>query len=109
MKKLLAVLAAAALILVGTTPAKADVSYFDEWQWWNGLTLTQSSSIAVSGSLREGDSYQIVATGTTPGGASCQVAIKNLGDPNNPLGLQTFAGSFNFSSITLTAGSAGTS
>lgn len=108
MKKIVALFAAAALIFAGSTPAQADINYFDDWQWWNGLTLTQGSSLSVTGSLQAGGTYQVVGSGTTPGGVSCEVAIKNLGDPNNPIGRQVVSGAFSFASRSLVAGAAAT-
>jgi hypothetical protein len=108
MKKILALLAAAAFVFAGTTPAKADVSYFDEWQWWNDLTPTSMVSLSVTGSLIQGSNYQVVATGTAPAGRTCWIFIKNLGNPGSPVGSQSVTGSFSLMSATLVAGQAGT-
>jgi hypothetical protein len=106
MKKILALLAAAAFVFAGTTPAKADVSYFDEWQWWNHLTYTQLLSLSVSGSLIEGSNYQVIATGSTPPDRNCAVYIKNLAD-GVPVAARMASGSFTLSSNSLIAGPAG--
>jgi hypothetical protein len=108
MKKILALLSAAAIVFAGTTPAKADLSYFDEWQWWSVLTYTPLASLSVTGSLTQGDTYRVVATGATPVNQSCSIYIKNLGTPNAPIATSDLTGSFTVTSIPLTAGPVGT-
>lgn len=107
MKKLISLFAAAAMIFAGTTPANADVTNFDDWQWWP-FPLSQSYSISYTGSLQEGGTYRVVVSGTTPNGESCQEAyLKNLDTTElaSAFGIQ---GAFTLTSGPLTAGAAGT-
>jgi hypothetical protein len=106
MKKILALLTAAAFVFAGTTPAKADVTYFEDWQWWSDLTASQAGSLSYSGSLVAGETYRVTASGTTPGTTDCIVIMTNLN--GTQLKSETHRGMFSMQSDPLVAGQAGT-
>ena len=109
MKKLLALLAAAALVLAGTTPAKADVTYYDSFQWWQFPQSPTSTSLSVTGSIREGGTYQVVASGTTPNNETCGVMIKELAGSTVVGGGTDHAGAFSVATGNRIAGTQGSS
>ena len=106
MKKIISLFAAAAMIFAGTTPANADVTYFDDWQWWP-FALSESYSISFTGSLQEGETYRVVVSGSTPNGELCRDAfLKNLNTTELAHSTQ-IQGAFSLTSGPLTAGAAG--
>jgi len=107
MKKILALLAAASMVLAGATPATADVTYFDDWQWWP-FPLSESYSISYTGSIQEGGTYRVVVSGSTPNGALCgEGFLKNLDTTELARGT-SLQGAFSLTSGPLIAGAAGT-
>lgn len=109
MKKLFSLILAAALVFAGTTPAKADISYFDSWEWWQ-FTQTLESSISVSGSIAEGDQYTVSVSGRVPTGKYCWIYLYQLGYWNTEIarsGIEIVSGTFSYTSAPLIAGAAG--
>lgn len=69
MKKILTILASAALVFSGSTTASAELIYFDEMQGW-GITLSNTASLSVAGSIKSGEIYSVNLSGLCPGGAT---------------------------------------
>lgn len=78
MKKILSLFAAAALVFAGTSPANADVSFFDSQTGWEQIYNSPENSISVSGSLKEGERYRVSATLSCPSTGYLQVASMAL-------------------------------
>jgi hypothetical protein len=114
LKKILALLAAAALVFAGTTPAKAGSEQLDTiGSGWDALTVSNLASISYTGSLVEGQTYTVSASGTacTTGDGGAELSVLN--NPNlesgESLGFVRFATSpFLITSSPRVAGPAGT-
>lgn len=68
MKKLISLFAAAAIIFAGTTPAKADISFYDSQAGWEAISYSPENSLSVSGSIQEGGKYRVTASLNCPPG-----------------------------------------
>lgn len=114
LKKILALLAAAALVFAGTTPAKAGSEQLDTiGSGWDALTVSNLASISYTGSLVEGQTYTVSASGTActtgDGGAELSVLNNPNLDSGQSLGFVRFATSpFLITSSPRVAGPAGT-
>lgn len=112
MKKLFSLIAAAAFVFSGITPASADITYYDSQAGWEDISYSPENSLSVTGSIQEGGKYRVSANLDCPAGyfrikqyALAYVGTKGdwLAYSNNMVEL----GQVSLTSPELTAGAAG--
>lgn len=77
MKKLFALLAAAALVLAGTTPAKAGSAVLENYAN-DSAPISNRIDLSYSGSLIEGESYVVRASGSTCATGNGRVTLNQI-------------------------------
>jgi hypothetical protein len=66
MKKILSLFAAAALVLSGTSPASADISFYNSQAGWESVYYEPPNALSVTGSIQEGGKYRVIANLACP-------------------------------------------
>ena len=114
MKKISALVASTLLTLLGAQPASGGSSTLDtSGSGWDLFNISNEVSLTYSGSIIEGQTYNVLASGTaclTGSGAAEMVILDNSNmNSGNSIGDIHSTGPFNIASSPLTAGAAGTS
>jgi hypothetical protein len=109
MKKILALLSAAAIVFAGTTPAKAEITFDGRTDYWGGWSAASWATISVIGSIKEGDTFQVRVEATIPNNFVCSTAFWKIANGGVRTSVaENMRGTYS-QTLSVVAGAAGTS